>query len=201
MRSAIPVRLLAVLGSIITAPTAAALGAASGEGDTQSTVCVLINPAKDITVVSDRDEKVTDFFKRQRLVVGTLTSQTLIDQFEAKEPGPKVFVSYASYNHGPVGGGFSTFGAYVRIAPIRKPVAMVLAGAVGDGKRRVMVVFRRDFADLPGPEKAPPVWQVVGYTTRGDVRLFESGQKKVPDDFSPRDLWYVEAKKDSPEKK
>lgn len=156
------------------------LGLAAEE---KPTLRELTSPGKDIVVFSDRDEKLPDFFRRQWIATGQVSSKALAAQFKAKEPGPKAFVVYASYNHGPDGKGergWSSFGANVRIAPVPAPVAKALAGVLDEKKdTRLHVVFRRDSAKLPGGKGEAPVWHVVGYLKgKHDVRFFEQAARK-----------------------
>src|SRR5262249_49002975 len=61
----------------------------------------LVNKAKDIRVVSDRDEAILDYFRRNHIIIGGVQAKELNKIFEAKETLTKFFVNYASYNDAP----------------------------------------------------------------------------------------------------
>jgi RNA polymerase sigma factor (sigma-70 family) len=148
---------------------------------------VLTNPAKDITVVSDRQEKLVEFFKRQKLMVAGVRRTDAEALLTAKEPTDRTFLSLPSYNVSRDGGGAVTaYAAVVNVAPPAKPVAELLeplvAAARNDETVPIRLVFRQD-------EKEPEVWHPVGFTTRKEiVFFFLSKEKKEPDDFAPADL-------------
>src|SRR5438105_3008159 len=78
----------------------------------------LKNKAGDVHVVSDKDEAVLNYFRRHRLVVGSLGDKETAKVLEAKKPLDGVFFSYASHNDDPEKG--STFGATLKVAPLSK---------------------------------------------------------------------------------
>jgi hypothetical protein len=145
----------------------------------------LTNKAKDIQVVSDRDEAIVAFFRRQHLLVAGLEWREIQRAQEARQAREKVFVSYASYNDDPEK--TALFGATIKLAPIPETVARVLAphkkGPDGKENFQLTVVLRRD-------EKDAELYHVVGCTDRSSVGFFTVDKARAPDDFSQKDLMY-----------
>jgi hypothetical protein len=75
----------------------------------------LVNKAKDIHIISDREEPILDCFRRNRILIGGVVVEELNKVIEAKKPLPKFFVNYASQNDDAKKA--STFGATVELAP------------------------------------------------------------------------------------
>src|SRR5262245_54066128 len=61
----------------------------------------LVNKAKDIHVVSDRDESILDYFQRNHVIIGGVGPKELSKILKAEKPLAKFFVNYASYNDDP----------------------------------------------------------------------------------------------------
>lgn len=141
---------------------------------------VLTNPAKDITIVSDRDEKFAEFFKRQPLMVASLEVKKVTPLLTAADPSERQFLDAAAYNTGAY---HSTYGTFVRVAPIAKPVAGILRPVLEKrGAMAVSLIFRMD-------AREKDVWHVIGFTTRpGAAKFFTLKEKVPPDDFTPADL-------------
>jgi hypothetical protein len=147
------------------------------------------NKAKDLRVVSDRDEPILDFFRRNRILVGVVLPEGLKKVLEAREPLTKFFVSYASQNDDPAKA--STFGATLEIAPPTEAVAKLLNEHKPDGKKKLSMtlILRRD-------EKKSGLYHVVGCTERTSVGFFDNATKNATDGFSQKDLRY----RDEPKK-
>jgi RNA polymerase sigma factor (sigma-70 family) len=141
---------------------------------------VLKNPAGDITVFSDRDEKLVEFFRRQRVMVAGVTKKDFTTAAGATRPTDKVFVNYSSQNDDSVLN--ATYGAYVRLTPIRAE----LVEMIPDPDKSALV--------LVPDAKQQDVWHVVGFTTRSSVGFFTLNEKGKGDDFAPADLLFVKKK-------
>jgi hypothetical protein len=142
---------------------------------------VLVNKAKDIRVVGDRGETVTEYCQRSHLLVGGLGKDDVTKVLEAMKPLEKVFVNYASYNDDPQKG--SLFGATIKIAPLAEPVAKLLKEHKPDGQKKLnlTVILRRD-------DKDPELFLVVGCTDRTSVGFFDDERKNEADGFSQKEL-------------
>jgi hypothetical protein len=144
----------------------------------------LVNKAKDIHVISDRDEPILDYFRRQHIVVGTVLPEGLKKIRDAKDPLTKFFISYASQNDDRDKA--STFGATIEIAPPREPVLKLLGEHAPDGKKvELTLILRLD-------PKKPGLYHVVGCTARTSVGFFDNDKKDPKDGFSQKDLCFVE---------
>lgn len=158
------------------------LGPAAGADEPKKekpTEFTLVNKVKDIRVVSDRDEAILDFFRRNRVLVGAVVPEELKKITEAKDVLPKFFVNYASQNDDPQKA--STFGATIDVAPPPETVARLL----GDAKKktRLTLILRRD-------EKKDGLYHVVGCTERTPVGFFDDDKKNATDGFSQKDLCF-----------
>jgi hypothetical protein len=142
----------------------------------------LVNKAKDIRVLSDRDEPILDYFRRNHILVGVVLPEGLTKVIEAREPLSR-FLSYASQNDDPAKA--STFGATVEIAPPSASVARLLKEHKPDSKKRLdlTLILRRD-------EKKAGLYHVVGCTQRSSVGFFDNDKKDATDGFSQKDLTY-----------
>jgi RNA polymerase sigma factor (sigma-70 family) len=149
-------------------------------GEAKPTHFVLQNPARDITIVSDRDEKFVEFFRRQRVLIAGVTDKDLNAAMEAKGPSGKIFVDYASYNEDGVMN--ASYGSYIRLAPIDTELSDLILST----PTPALVM-------LPDA-KEKELWHVVGVTSRSSVGFFASKEKKGKDDFAPRDLLFAQKK-------
>jgi RNA polymerase sigma factor (sigma-70 family) len=159
------------------APAGADKAAAVDGGTAKPLQVVLSNPARDVTVVSDRDEGFAAFFRRQPVMVAdVLEADRDKLLYDAKGPG-RVFVSYASFNADR--DRTATYGAFVKLAPppLNGPAYRLLALA----KPKHAVVFVRDADDAE-------LWHVAGVTTRPSIGFFAEAKRTPPDDFAPADL-------------
>jgi hypothetical protein len=146
---------------------------------------VLTNPARDITVVSDRHETFVEFFRRQPVLVATVPAAVLDKVFvTAKGPVDFVFVDKASFNMD--GPRVSVYGAALKLAPVPfgGPVSRLLDAA---GLAQP-VVFVRDADDKN-------LWHAAGFTRRSSVGFFATDERITPDDFAPADLLQTIPKK------
>lgn len=140
----------------------------------------LVNKAKDIHVLSDRDEPILDHFRRNRILVGAVVPEELTKILMAKTALPKFFVTYASQNDDATK--VSTFGAYLEIAP---PTAAALKLLEEHKKQKLALtlVLRRD-------DKKAGLYHVVGCTPRTPVGFFDNDKKNDVDGFSQKDLCF-----------
>jgi RNA polymerase sigma factor (sigma-70 family) len=143
-------------------------------GLAKSALFVLQNPNRDITVVTDRDETFTEFFRRQRVMIANVEQKDLDAAIAAKGPTPRLFVNNASYNE--TGVMAAVYGSYTRLAPIEPNVADVVIDGLGNA-----------FV-LAADPKDPELWHVVGFTYRPSTGFFTVKEKKGRDDFAPADL-------------
>jgi hypothetical protein len=143
----------------------------------------LVNKAKDIRVISDRDESILDYFRRNRILVGTVLPEGLKKVLEARKPLKKFFLSYASQNDDPAKA--STFGASPDVAPPSAAVVKLLEKHRPDGKKKLglTLILRRD-------DTKPGLYHVVGCTERTPVGFFDNGKENATDGFSQKDLRY-----------
>jgi hypothetical protein len=173
----------AALAALLVGAASLSPGKAGDGAKEKKGTFAVVNPAKDIHVLSDREEGTVAFFRRHRLVVGGLLVEELRQALAAEKPRTRVFVNYTSHNDDPKKE--ELFGTFVKLAPIKGEVARLLQGQVKgpDGKERfsVTVILRRDAADAE-------LYHAVGYTTRSSVSSFARGKRQEPDDFSPQDL-------------
>jgi hypothetical protein len=152
----------------------------------------LTNPAKDIQVLSDRKESISQFFQRNRIVVGSQIISEVKTAIEAKKVREMVFVNYSSHNDDAARE--QLFGTNLKLAPMPPSVAQLLRKQLADpdGKERLglTLILRRDAKD-------GDLYHVAGCTTRTSVSFFANDKRTPPDEFSPRDLRFKgEAKKD-----
>lgn len=159
----------------------------------------LVNKAKDIHVVSDRDESILDFFGRTRILLGEVLDKSAVPAesdleklLQAKEVLTKFWVSYPSKNDDPQGPAF--YGAWIKVAPPSAAVLKLFNDHKPDGKdghvRVVTLILRPD-------EKVPDMYRVIGFTERHSLWFFgadtvvgrpESEKKNATDGFSQKDL-------------
>ncbi len=139
---------------------------------------VMTNPAKDITIVSDRHEKFVEFFRRQPVLVAVLPANVRDKMlYDPKGSDGPVFVDSASFNlDGPRN---AAYGASVKLAPLPPDGPAFRLMEMTPAKHPV--VFVRDAADKN-------LWHAVGFTTRSPVGFFASKDRVKPDDFAPADL-------------
>ncbi|WP_157369709.1 hypothetical protein [Zavarzinella formosa] len=148
---------------------------------------VVANPSKDIVVVTDRDESVKDFFRRQRMVVGATSVEKgvtadfphLGDVLEADKP-VTVFVSLPAWNDDE---SLQFYATRLRIAPPAAAVVKLFKDRKGDS--RVEAVFRRD---------ADGLHHLVGYATRR-LDFYRDAKANETDGFGPADLKFGPEKK------
>jgi hypothetical protein len=145
----------------------------------------LLNRAKDIRLISDRDEPIRDCFRRNRVLVGTVLPEGLDQVLRTKEPLRKFFVSYASQNDDPAKA--STFGATLEVAPPSAVVVKLLKEHKGKAPS-LTLILRRD-------AKKPGLYHAIGCTERTSVGFFDNDQKNATDGFSQKDLCYREEPK------
>jgi hypothetical protein len=150
----------------------------------------LVNKAKDMFIVSSRDEPILDYFRRNRILVGGVLDKGLGERFaaledllQAKKPLNEFWVSYASQNDDPKKA--ATFGAWITVMPPSPAVAKLLKEHKLDGKETngLTLILQRD-------EKKPAVYHVVGYTKRTPVGFFGNAEKNAADGFSQKDLCF-----------
>jgi hypothetical protein len=141
----------------------------------------VINPAKDLAILNDREESIVAFFRRQKIMVASMLPKELATTLEGKSAGRQQFVNYSSYNTEPMN---ARFGSNVTIETPTEPVVRLLREAVDkQGDRPLSLIFRID-------EKNADQVAIVGYTYRSSVSFFNTDRRVPPDDFSPADLVY-----------
>src|SRR5262245_37383879 len=119
--------------AVAVAAAALAVALATGEGRSRQPqgagkaqgpkTFLLTNKAKDIRVISDREESVVDFFRRSHIVVGGFV-EDMKALLEAKEPLKEVFLNYTSFNDDRKKE--LLFGAFLEVAPPAEPVAKLI---------------------------------------------------------------------------
>ncbi|MBN9118075.1 MAG: hypothetical protein J0I06_02725, partial [Planctomycetes bacterium] len=160
--------------------------AGTDAGTAKPALFVMTNPARDITVVSDRHEAFVEFFRRQPVLVASVPKDVRDKLlYDAKGPVGFVFVDNASFNvDGPR---VAAYGASVRLAPVTfEGSAFRLLEAID---ARHPVVFVRDASNKD-------LWHAVGFTRRSSVGFFAVAERVKPDDFAPADLLHRERSKD-----
>ncbi len=139
---------------------------------------LLVDEGKNLFILSDRPEKATEFFQRNRVVVGAIWQKDLNKLSQAKEPIGKLFLDYTSANDDPAKA--DRYGDALTLAPLGQEVAALIdkhAEPKGnDGDRIVTVILRRD-------AKAE-LYHVVGLTTHTPVSFFTLKEKLKGDDFA-----------------
>jgi RNA polymerase sigma factor (sigma-70 family) len=139
---------------------------------------VMTNPAKDITIVSDRHEKFVEFFRRQSVLIAVVPANLREKMlYDAKGVEKLSFVDNASFN---VDGLLAAvYGASVKLAPVppKSPVFRLLE--MTDAK--LPIVFVRDADDKN-------LWHAVGFTRRSSVGFFASKERVGSDGFAPVEL-------------
>lgn len=159
-------------------------GATDSGAAAKPTYVVLGNPAQDITVVSDRDEKFVAFFRRQPVMIAGVPANVRDKLLhDAKGSNGHVFVNYASFNAEDPR--TAVYGASVKLAPLafNGPVYRLLVAA----PKEAAVVFVRDATDKD-------LWYAVGFTRRSSAGFFAIAERVKPDDFAPADLLHAEPK-------
>jgi RNA polymerase sigma factor (sigma-70 family) len=154
--------------------------ASGNAGGTKPTRFILQNPSRDITIVTDRDEKFVEFFRRQRVLIAGVTEKDRDTASAAKSPVDRVFVDNASYNESGVMK--AVYGSYIRLAPVSHEIAELIFEM--DPVAFVLVQDARE----------KDVWRIVGVTGRSSVGFFASKDKKGTDDFAPVDLQFTPKK-------
>jgi hypothetical protein len=144
----------------------------------------MTNPAKDITIVSNRHEKFVEFFRRQPVLIAVVPAN-LRDKmlYDAKGVDKLSFLDSASFNvDGPR---VAVYSASVKLAPVAQdgPVFRLLEMTAA----KHPIVFVRDADDSN-------LWHAVGFTSRSEVGFFASAVRVGADDFSPADLLEVKPK-------
>ncbi|HEY1186219.1 MAG TPA: sigma-70 family RNA polymerase sigma factor [Gemmata sp.] len=145
---------------------------------------VLKNPARDITVVSDRHEEFTEFFRRQPVMVATVQPELLKRLRNGTAGDTFDFVNGASHNvDGPRN---AAYGASVKLAPAPNDARLLdlLMSATGDEP----LIFVCDAADKH-------LWHFAGVTRRSSIGFFASTARVPPDEFAPADLLQTTEKK------
>lgn len=146
---------------------------------------VVRNPARDIAVVTDRNEAITEFFRRQPVMVARVKPELLRRVLEGTSGDRFEFVDSASFNADDPR--VAAYGASVKLAP----------APVGDGALRDLLsgaavdqplIFVRDPADKN-------LWHAAGLTRRSSLGFFASKERVPPDDFVPADLIQVGGRK------
>jgi RNA polymerase sigma factor (sigma-70 family) len=170
-------------------PNAVALGTDKPGGDNAGTakpaLFVMTNPARDITIVSDRHEKFVEFFRRQPVLIAVVPANVRAKLLhDAKGVTDFVFLGTASFNvDGPRA---AAYGASVKLAPLtfEGPAFRMLEMTPSEHP----VVFVRDAAD-------ENTWRAVGFTTRPSAGFFTNKARVKSDDFAPTDLIHSEKPK------
>jgi len=151
---------------------------AGDSGSAKPARFVMLNPARDITVVTDRHEAFAEFFRRQPVMVATVPADVRDKLlYTAKGTVNFVFVDDASFNvDGPRA---AVYGASVKLAPVTYdgPVYHLLE-TVGAAHP---VVFVRDAVDKN-------LWHAAGFTRRPSAAFFAGTVPVKPDDFAPAEL-------------
>jgi hypothetical protein len=149
---------------------------------------VMTNPARDITVVTDRHETFVEFFRRQPVMIAVLPDALRTKLLTGRTPTEFVFVDTASFNvEGPRA---AAYAASVKLAPLSlappsldDPVFNLLEMT----SQSEPVVFVRDAANKD-------LWHAVGFTRRSSNGFFTGKARVAPDDFAPIDLLHIEKK-------
>ncbi len=163
-----------------------AFAAIAEESKKQPTEFTAVNKAKDIWLISDRDESIPDYFHRRRIMVCGMVPDELDKVLSAKETLTKVLVSYASQNDDPQKA--STYGAIIDIAVPTEAVAKIVA-ANRKNSHFFSLILCRD-------EKNAGLYHLIGYTDRTPVCFFDNDEKNDADGFSQKELLF----KDEPTK-
>src|SRR5262245_35720241 len=85
---------------------------------------LLVNKAKDIRVISDRDEPIQDYFRRNRILVCVNWGVRLSEMLETKKTLPTFLVSSCSQNDDP--DRVDTFGSRPDVAPTPEAAAKLI---------------------------------------------------------------------------
>ena len=145
---------------------------------------VLRNPARDITVVSDRHETFAEFFRRQPVMVASVKPELLERVLKGKAADAFQFVDAASFNtDGPRN---AAYGASVKLAP--GPTTGPVFELLWTRSAAEPLVFVRDATDKN-------LWHLAGFTRRSSVGFFASNARVQPDEFAPADLLQVPEQK------
>jgi RNA polymerase sigma factor (sigma-70 family) len=156
------------------------LAGATGGGTAKPGRFQLRNPARDITVVSDRDETLVQFFRRQPVMVASVRPADLQKMVTDERGVLRTFVTSASFNvDGPLA---AAYGADVRLAPVEIETPVWLLLELKD--RKDAVEFVRDATDKD-------TWHAAGVTSRAPVGFFARDERVKPDDFAPTDLLHT----------
>jgi hypothetical protein len=148
---------------------------------------VITNPARDITIVTDRHELFVEFFRRQPVMIATLTQDQWTKLLAGKGTVDLEFVDRASFNvDGPRA---AAYGASVKLAPFSAthPTDEPLRRVLELSSPSEPIIFVRDSLDKN-------LWHAVGYTRRPSAAFFTGKVRVAPDDFAPIDLLHTEKK-------
>ena len=139
---------------------------------------VMVNPARDITIVTDRHETFVEFFRRQPVLVASVPADVRDKLlYAAKGTVDFVFVDNASFNvDGPR---VAAYGAAVKLAPV--PFDGQIFHLLETTGAAHPVVFVRDAADKN-------LWHAAGFTRRPSAGFFAGAARVAPDDFAPAEL-------------
>ena len=85
---------------------------------------LLVDNGRLFFILSDRREKITEFFQRNQVVVGAMWQQDLDKLEKANEPIANIFLDYTSANDDPEKA--ARYGDYLTLAPLSPGVAEVI---------------------------------------------------------------------------
>ena len=85
---------------------------------------LLVDNGRLFFILSDRREKITEFFQRNQVVVGAMWQQDLDKLEKANEPIANIFLDYTSANDDPEKA--ARYGDYLTLAPLAPGVAELI---------------------------------------------------------------------------
>ena len=152
---------------------------------TQGERGILVNSPPEVYIISDRQESVAEFFKRRRLVVGTVMSQVLdITLTTPQVVQGNCFVAYPSANDDGRGE-ITTYGLIFKLAPVSLEVVQLWKERHQSNAISVQMFLERDDQDLE-------LYHFVGWTESKQFFLSPELARSNPSPalFNPKDLWY-----------
>jgi hypothetical protein len=160
------------------APGTDRAAAAGDAGAAKPARFVMLNPARDITIVTDRHETFVEFFRRQPVLVARVPANVR-DKilYSGKGTADFTFVDDASFNvDGPR---VAVYGTSIKIAPVPFDTSVFYLLEMAPANAAVVLV--RDPIDKN-------LWHAAGFTKRPSAGFFTGKERVKPDDFAPADL-------------
>lgn len=146
---------------------------------------ILVSSPPKLYIISDRQESVTEFFQRHRLVVGTVMSQVLDETLTTPQVVQRnCFVAYPSSNDDGRGE-INAYGLIFKLAPVLPEVVQLWKERHQSNATSVRMFLERDSQDSE-------LYHFVGWAESKQFSFSPEQAKSnpLPASFNPKDFWY-----------